>query len=108
MTALKKILTFFFYAIIIFIGVTFAVSNRGRVDLTFFPVPYIASVPVFLFAIVVFALGCFLGWGIAHMGTFKRHLQHRETNKRMAALENELTALRSEQMLRKPASSLLK
>lgn len=106
MNSLKKILSFCFYAILIILGVTFAVSNRSRIDLNFFP--FVLSVPLFLFAIVVFALGSLLGWSIARVGHFGKHRAHKEANKRIAALENELAAHRSEQLLRKPTAPLLK
>ena len=88
-----------FYGMVILVGVTFAVSNRGQVDLTFYPVPYILSVPLFLFTILIFVAGLFVGWSIARFnaGGYKR--AHKQANKRVAALENELGTLRTERLM---------
>ncbi len=97
-----KILKFCFYAALVALAVTFAVSNRTHIDLIFFPLPYVVSMPIFLFAIVVFTLGILLGWSVARVAGMKRGREHRQVSKRVAALENEIGALRSEQMA-KPA-----
>jgi len=93
-----KILGYTTYAAVILLGVTFAVSNRARVDLTFFPLPYTLSMPVFLLAILLFAAGAFTGWFLAHLGVSKERRQSRQTAKRATALENEIAALRSEKL----------
>jgi uncharacterized integral membrane protein len=89
-----------FYGLIILIGVTFAVCNRERIDLTLYPLPYIFSLPIYLFTIVIFMLGLLLGWMIARVATLKGSFRSKENSKRMHALENELTALRTEQMMK--------
>jgi uncharacterized membrane protein YciS (DUF1049 family) len=99
----KKVFKLCIYAIVILLGVTFAVGNRARVDVSFFPLPYAASVPLFLFAIIIFALGILLGWLIARYGSLKSHLSHKKANNRIAALENELAALRSQQLIKSPS-----
>ncbi len=104
--ALVKILRFTFYALLIIIGITFAVSNRAKITLTLFPLPYELSLPTFLFAILIFVLGIILGWSLSHVKFFKHSLIHRKTNARVAAVENELAALRSEQLLKQNPPSL--
>ena len=99
---LFTLLKFAFYALLVVIGVTFAVQNRSKVDVSLFPLPYVFEAPLFLIAIFTFALGSLLGWSIAHRGGREHRRGHREAGKRVAALENELSARRSEQV-HKPA-----
>ena len=95
-----KIVRFLLFALLVIIGVTFAVSNRMLVDLTFFPFPYSLSVPMYIIAITLFAVGALVAWVVIRFATFKERLLHKRTVKRMQALENEISALRSEQLLR--------
>lgn len=95
-----KFLRFSFYALLVLLGVTFAVSNRTTVELTFFPLPYSLSVPMFIVAIVLFSAGVATAWAIMRVSAMRERSLHRKTIKRMQALENEIAALRSEQLLR--------
>jgi len=98
-----KLFKFFLYFTLIVLGVIFAVSNRSRVSLTFFPLPFNVEMPLFLFAIVVLTLGIWLGWMIAHWGGFRYRRARKNADKRVAALENELGGLRARPLV-KPAS----
>jgi uncharacterized integral membrane protein len=100
-----KIIKACFYSAIILIGVTFAVSNRGKVDLTFYPLPYVLSLPLFLFTILIFLLGAVCGWMHAGLKASMHRRAHKKTARRVEALENELGALRSEQIT-SPAMAL--
>jgi len=104
--ALAKFFKTAFYSLLILLGVIFAVGNRGRIDLTFFPLPYTLSMPLFLFAFIVFAAGALLGWMITHVGTVQYRRGHKQSTKRVAALENELGAVRSEQMMQQATPAL--
>ncbi len=94
-----KIIKVCFYAAIILAGVVFAISNRGKVDLTFYPIPFAISMPLFLFTIMSFSIGVIWGWLIGGFkaGRFRR--AHKKASKRVEALENELGAMRSEQIV---------
>lgn len=94
-----KIIRILFYALLVLIGVTFAVSNRAHVDLTFYPFPYSVSVPMYIIAVTLFIAGALAAWAIIRVSTFKERMLHKRTLKRMQALENEISALRSEQLL---------
>lgn len=94
-----KIVRILFYALLVLIGVTFAVSNRAHVDITFYPFPYSLSVPMYIVAVILFGSGAFAAWGIIRVSTFKERMLHKRTIKRMQALENEISALRSEQLM---------
>jgi uncharacterized integral membrane protein len=100
---LLKFLKLCFYVLLVLIGVTFAVSNRTRIDLTFYPLPYSFSVPLFLFAVIVFILGMVVGGGFAHLAAYRRNKGNRHASKRVTALEDEVTALRSEKLIRPAA-----
>lgn len=105
MNTLAKIIKILVYGAVILAGVTFAVSNRGIVELTFYPVPYVISMPLFLFFILTFAIGAALGWGIARLKVGGYRRAHRQAVERIEALENELGTLRTRQTVR-PATAL--
>lgn len=100
-----KIFRVLFYALLVLVGVTFAVSNRAHVDLTFYPFPYSLSVPMYIVAVILFTAGAFAAWAIIRVSTFKERMLHKRTIKRMQALENEISALRSEQLMHQPVPS---
>lgn len=105
---LLKFLRYGAYALLVVLGVTFAVSNRASVELTFFPlISYSLSVPMFIVAIVLFTAGVFTAWLILHFSMLKERMQNRKNIKRMQALENEISALRSEQLARQSISKPL-
>ncbi len=99
-----KFVRILFYSLLVLIGVTFCVSNRAHVDLTFYPFPYSISLPMYIVAIVLFVSGALAAWTIIRFATFRERMQHKRTTKRMQALENEISALRSEQLMRQPAA----
>ena len=82
---------------------TFAVDNRGEVDLNLFPLPYTLKTRLFLFTIVVFSAGVLLGWVLGHFKIFRHRSAHKQAARKVAAMENELAALRAEQLARPPA-----
>ena len=100
---LTKLIKFVFYMLLILIGVIFAVGNRTKISLTFFPFPYTLELPLFLFSIVIFAAGVLLGWMVTRVGGFKRSRAHKDASRRVVALENELGAIRTEQLIRQDA-----
>lgn len=97
--SIAKLLRITISAVLIVAGVTFAVSNRTPVELTFFPLPYSLSVPMFVVAIVLFSAGALTAWLICRISGMKERMLHRKTTKRMLALENEIAALRSEKLV---------
>jgi uncharacterized integral membrane protein len=101
--SLAKLIKFCVAASLVIAGVTLAVQNRGSIDLNFYPLPYVITMPLFLFAIIMLVTGILLGWVVTHFKTFHIRRAHKAAGKRVAALENELTALRSEQLIRPAA-----
>ncbi|HEU5048022.1 MAG TPA: lipopolysaccharide assembly protein LapA domain-containing protein [Rickettsiales bacterium] len=100
LTVIRKTLKLCLYALIVIVGIVFCVSNRSRLELTLFPLPYGLTLPVFLFAILIFVAGLITGRFIGGMSHFKTRKLHKAANERVSALENEITAVRSEKLLR--------
>jgi uncharacterized integral membrane protein len=82
------------------LGVEFSVANHASIELTLFPLPYSLSIPVFLFAILIFVLGMLLGWAMARFKFFKILRHHKKDLSRIHALENEIVAVRSERLIK--------
>ena len=102
---LTKIIKTVFSIVIIIIAVVFAVSNRGKIDITIFPLPYAMSMPLFLFAIIMFALGLLTAWFISRISLFGYRKLNKGFEKRIDALQNEISALRAEQLVGRKAIS---
>ena len=100
---LARYFRFCLQAALILIGVVFAVSNRGKIELSFYPIGYELQIPIYLFGIILFTIGLLLGWTIASATGLKARFSRKTTEKRVAALENELAALRTEQLIRPAA-----
>jgi uncharacterized integral membrane protein len=74
----------------------FAIDNRTSVQLSLFPLPYTASMPLFLLAILCLALGAVLGGLAVSSRAMRARRKEHDAQKRIAALENELAALKTE------------
>jgi len=94
-----KILRVIFYLFVVIAGVSFAVSNRSKIDLTFFPFPYTVSMPIFMLAAIILLIGVFVGWSLEKFATVKYIRSYKESLKRIAALENEISGLRAEKSI---------
>ncbi len=101
-----KIVRICFYAAVILFGVTFAMSNRAITDLTFYPFPYIISVPLYLFTILLFTTGLFTGWAFGRLAGRRYKRGQKQAQKRIGALENELGILRMEKTIQPVAAAL--
>lgn len=93
----------FFFCLITAAFLVFAVANHQTVHLSFFPLPYGADMPSFLFAILCFALGAIIGGFLVHFKLSRTHRLLKAEHKRVSALENELSALQAEQQDKLPA-----
>ncbi len=96
---MQKIIKVFLYSVLIMAGITFSVSNRTKIELTLFPLPYAISVPIFLFGITIFLCGLLLGWTILKFKMVRAVRHDKASVARVVALENELSALRSERRI---------
>ena len=76
--------------------ILFAVSNRERVSVGLWPLPFLADVPLYLLCFLSLLIGGLIGLGaawITHAGD-RRELRARR--RRIDALERELTATQSQ------------
>lgn len=60
---MSRLLHWFIAVPLIVLAVLFALSNRGMVELTLWPFPYVLGVPAFLLTMLAFLVG-FLGGGV--------------------------------------------
>lgn len=73
----------------------FAMINREVVALDLAPFPFVVEMRLFLFAALLLVAGIFIGWVVASFECRRRYLVKKQTQQRMAALENEVVALRA-------------
>lgn len=77
----------------------FAMVNRQMVTLELTPFPFALEMRLFLFTALLLMTGIFIGWVVASFECRRRYLLKKETTRRLAALENEVQALRARQDL---------
>lgn len=75
----------------------FAIVNREFIDISLFPLPYALSLPKFLLAIICFGAGLLVGGIVAGMKHGRAKRTYKQEHKRVAALENEVKSLHSQQ-----------
>lgn len=85
--------------------VAFSVANREMLDISFFPLPYSASMPKFILAILCFSIGIIVAGLIMNLKLAKTKRRFSKEHKRVMALENELKGVRSEQQSMLPVTS---
>jgi uncharacterized integral membrane protein len=103
-SAVKRSFKAFLVALVTVIFLAFAVSNREVVNLSLFPFPYAADLPVFLLTIASFAFGVIIGGITISFKHAKTRREAKAEHKRIDALENEINALKSERPPRPPAA----
>ena len=72
--------------------VLFAVSNRGDASLSFWPLPFIAEVPLYLLIVVTFVFGFIAGRLFGFVAARGRRGELRRRARRIEDLERELAA----------------
>jgi uncharacterized integral membrane protein len=75
--------------------VLFSVSNRETVSVAFWPLPFVADVPLYLLCLLSLLIGGLIGAGIAWTAGRRYRRGLRSLRRRIAALERELTATQS-------------
>jgi len=78
--------------------VSFAVSNRGPVELALWPLPFQITVPIYVATLVALVLGFLAGGFIAWVSGGRYRAAARERRRRIAQLEQELAAERNQRM----------
>jgi uncharacterized integral membrane protein len=76
--------------------VLFAVSNRQRVIVEFWPLPFVADAPLYLLCFAGFLLGALVGACAAWVAGRHARRELRNHSRRIAALERELAATQSQ------------
>ena len=84
-----------FLVIAIFL-MLFAVSNRETVSVGFWPLPFLADVPLYLLCFLSLVIGALMGLATAWMAGHGKRRELRARRRRIEALERELTATQSQ------------
>lgn len=81
---------------LIVLAVLFALSNRGMVELTLWPLPYVLGIPAFLLTMLAFLVG-FLGGGlVAWVAAGETRRRARQAERAVVVQQRELEALRAQ------------
>lgn len=88
-----RLLLFILFGVIF---VVFAVANRQSVELSLFPLPYSAQMPVFLLSMVCFMCGVVIAGIILSGRSAKSRRLFAAEHKRVLALQNELEGVKAE------------
>jgi uncharacterized integral membrane protein len=86
--------------------IVFSVSNRGGVAVSFSPLPFEMSIPVFLLVFAVFVVGVLVGGLLGWMGGHGARRRARERKRRIAELESTLRQA-EDSLKRQPAPPVL-
>lgn len=81
----------------------FSVVNRQFIHISFFPLPYSADMPQFVFAVICFALGAIVGSLGVSLKLSKSKRMLKSEHKHVMALQNEVGALHAEKHDNLPA-----
>lgn len=99
LATLKKI----FFTVLALVSGTaflfFAIINREVVTVSLSPYPVVVEMRLFILIGVLILVGILLGWIVASFECRRRYLLQKSTKERLAALENEIAALRAQQQL---------
>ena len=84
-----------FLVIAIFL-IMFAVSNRETVAVEFWPLPFLADVPLYLLCFLSLVIGVLIGVAIAWISGHRNRRELTARRRRIDALERELMATQSQ------------
>jgi uncharacterized integral membrane protein len=84
------------FLVIAVVLILFAVSNRETVAVGFWPLPFLADVPLYLLCFLSLAIGALIGVAIAWMAGHRTRRELRARRRRIDALERELMATQSQ------------
>jgi uncharacterized integral membrane protein len=93
---MKRFLTWLVRILVCAVVITLCVVNRDAMTLSFFPLPYEITLPKFLFALLLFALGLLFGITRNSLKLLGARRKATREHRRTAALEEEIAALRTE------------
>ncbi|HEX9535390.1 MAG TPA: lipopolysaccharide assembly protein LapA domain-containing protein [Stellaceae bacterium] len=84
------------FLVIAIVLILFAVSNREAVSVEFWPLPFLAGVPLYLLCFLSLLVGALIGVAIAWMAGHHNRRELRARRRRIEALERELMATQSQ------------
>jgi uncharacterized integral membrane protein len=76
--------------------ILFAVSNRQTVSVGFWPLPFLADVPLYLLCFLSLLIGALIGSVAAWMAGHRKRRELGARRRRIEALERELTATQAQ------------
>ncbi len=82
-------------AFLALVVVAFAISNRTGVELSFWPLPYVASLPTYILVLLPLVVGFLLGGFGAWASAFRWRRQARRAEAKQKELEVELASARA-------------
>jgi lipopolysaccharide assembly protein A len=88
-----------FRAVFLVIAITlilFAVSNRETVSVGFWPLPFLADLPLYLLCFLSLLIGALIGVAAAWIAGHRNRRELSARRRRIEALERELTATQSQ------------
>ncbi len=91
-----RILYWAVFLVIATVLILFAVSNRETVSVEFWPLPFLADVPLYLLCFLSLLVGALIGAAIAWIAGHRNRRKLRSRRRRIEALERELTATQSQ------------
>ena len=89
-----KILAWVIAAVVAIVVVAFAVANRGPVEISVAPLPYMLDIPIWALAVGALVMGFLAGALIRWLLDHKVRRMARRGRRRMRALEQELAGAR--------------
>ena len=89
-----KIVSRVLFVLFLLLGVLIAVSNTERVELTLWPLPYSAAVPLYLLVLGVLLLGVLAGLGMGWWAGRHHRRRARKHGSEAARLDREVVRLR--------------
>ena len=84
------------FLVIAIVLILFAVSNRETISVGFWPLPFLADVPLYLLCFLSLVIGALIGSAVAWTAGHRIRRQLRALRRRIQALERELTATQSQ------------
>ena len=84
------------FLVIAIVVILFAVSNRETVSVGFWPLPFLADVPLYLLCFLSLMIGALIGSAVAWTAGHHNRRELRARRRRIEALERELTATQSQ------------
>ena len=91
-----KILFWFVVLVVAVLLALFAVSNRTPTALAFWPLPFVAELPLYLAVLAALVAGFICGAATIWLGAGRRRREARRCRRRLAVLERELAATQAQ------------